>query len=67
MLVHQMINTLCTCILPLDLAIHVAFMFVVEGQKMLFRLMYAIIELSKDEIMKLETKTNIMGILRAFF
>lgn len=47
-LLHQMLNTLCTCVLPLDLSIHIAFVFVIEGQKTLIRIIYAILKLSKD-------------------
>ena len=50
LLLHQMLNTLCTCVLPLDLAIHVAFIFVIEGQKALLRVCYAILKLSKPII-----------------
>ena len=67
LLLHQMLNTLCTCVLPLDLAIHIAFIFIIDGQKTLFRICHALLKLSKNFIVGLQTKKDIMGQLRHFF
>lgn len=61
-----MMNTLCTCVLPLDVAIHVTFMFVVEGQKTLLRIIYAILHLTKPFFMKLTDKKDLIGKMREF-
>ena len=55
-LVHSMLNSLATCIVPLDIAIHLSFIFLMEGMKSLFRFMYAVIKSNKAFILGLKTK-----------
>ena len=61
-----MMNTLCTCVLPLDLAIHISFMFVIEGQKTMLRIIYSILHLTKPFFMKLQDKKDLIGKMREF-
>ena len=51
-----MLNSLTTCIVPLDIAIHISFIFLLEGVKAVFRFMYSIIKTNKSFILGLKTK-----------
>lgn len=50
--------------LPLDTAIYVATKFVTGGQIALFRIIYALLGLFKDEFMKISSKEEVFGVLR---
>jgi len=60
MLIHQMLNTLCTNIVPLEVALHIATVFLLEGQKTLFRFMYSVIKCNKDFFLALDTKQDLI-------
>ena len=64
LLVHQLLNTLCSCVLPLDISIHIAFTFIIEGQKVLLRYIYAVLALTKDFFASLTVKKDVLGKLR---
>ena len=64
MLIHQMLNTLCTCVLPLDLAIHITYIFVIEGQKSLLRIIFAILAINKELFLEIKEKRELMPKLR---
>jgi hypothetical protein len=59
-----MLNSLCMNVLPLDIAIHIAFVFLTEGQKAIFRFMYSIIKCNKQHILSLKTKDGFVKSLR---
>ena len=63
-LVHSMLNSLATCIIPLDIAIHISFIFLMEGVKSLFRFMYSCIKFNKRLILNLDSKKDLMGKIR---
>ena len=63
-LIHNMLNSMLTCVLPLDLAIHVTWMFIMEGQKALFRSVYAVLKYSRDVIAAVNTKKDIITKIR---
>lgn len=65
LLIHSMLNSLCTNVVPLDIAIHVVSLFLVEGQKTLFRFMYAAIKCNKDFFVQLESKEELVKKLKA--
>jgi hypothetical protein len=60
MLVHSMLTSLTTNIVPLDIALHEAMVFLLEGQKTLFRFVYAVIKCNKDFILGLEDKHDLI-------
>ena len=53
-----MLNSLCTNILPLEISIHLTMIFLVEGQKSLFRAMYSILKCNKKFILNIDNKND---------
>ena len=63
-LIHSMLNSLVTCFVPLDIAIHISFIFLMEGMKSIFRFMYSCIKFNKKLILNLNSKKDLIGKIR---
>ena len=55
-LVHSLMNSMLTSVLPLDFAIHLSLTFLMEGQKVLFRVIFGLLEMHRNYLIK--TKDN---------
>ena len=65
LIIHSMLNSLMTSVVPLDVAINLCFVFINEGQKVLFRFMLATLKLNREVILKQKTKKDFMKTLRS--
>ena len=60
LIIHSLLNSLMTSILPLDIAINIFMIFLKEGQKALFRFMISVLDLNYKIISKLTTKKDFL-------
>ena len=58
--VHVLLSSLLTNILPLDITIHMVFMFLIEGQKVLFRMIIATLNSCRPFIIDLYDSKQFM-------
>lgn len=60
-----MLNSLLTNLVPIDIASDIVIVFLVEGQKTLFRFIISLLRYNKDFINSLLTKENFLTNLQA--
>lgn len=61
LIIHSMLNTMLTSVVPLDVATHILMVFLMEGQKVLFRMMIGCLKLNKPFIKSLPDKKNFLA------
>jgi hypothetical protein len=64
LLVHSLLGSLCTSVVPLDIALHIASVFLLEGQKSLFRFAYAVIKCNKEWLLNLTSSHELVKRLK---
>lgn len=64
LILHQLFNSLCQSVLTLEQSIHIMFNFLLEGQKLLFRMVFAILKSNNAFLLKMVSKQNTMEKLR---
>ena len=63
-LLHSLFNTALQSVLTLDDSLHVTMLFLLEGQKLLFRLTFAVLKLNHDFLMTVTSKKDLVKRLR---
>ena len=65
LIVHSLLNSLLTSVVPIDIAADIVLVFLIEGQKTLFRFIISLLRCNKDYINGLETKKDFIFNLQA--
>lgn len=60
MILHSLFNTLCQSVLTLEESWHILTNFMLEGQKLLFRMIFSLIKMNHSFLVKVESQAHIM-------
>jgi hypothetical protein len=61
---YSLFQTLLQSVLSLDDSIHIMMMFLLEGQKLVFRIIYALLKLNHEFFLTIKSKKDLIKNLR---
>lgn len=64
LILHHLFNSLLQSVLTLEQSIHILMNFMLEGQKLLFRMVYAVIKINGDSMLKIKSKQDCIEKIR---
>ena len=64
-LIHSMLNTMLTSVVSLDIATHIMMVFLIEGQQVLFKLMFGCLKVNEEFFFTLYSRDHFLQHIRA--